>query len=413
MTETAISGLLVLPGGITAGSVVLDSQSGLIAAVRPGASEGERFPDPCLIFPGFIDLHVHAREDVSGAETHKECYATAGRAALAGGVTHYADMPNNPVPPVDEASYAAKLEIARRSPLPITLYAGIGPGTRPLKRRVPYKAYLGPSVGPLYFRSNAEVEETLAHYRGENVSFHCEDPEVLENRRGAASHEERRPPEAEISATALAIKMAERHDLAVKLCHYSTGAGLELVRRARRQGLRVALEAAPHHLFFDTSMLRPDNTRLLQMNPPLRSPRDRRALIEALRQGEVEHLASDHAPHTLAEKEKGMSGVPHLDTYGAFLTWLMEAEGFTPLQILRCACENPGRFLRPYLPAACGQGIGRIETGTRGDICVLDPRAPFTPRNEDMQTRCGWTPFAGMRFPGRVKAVWLGGARKV
>src|SRR3989442_14798620 len=99
------------------------------------------------------DAHIHAREDVPGKDSYKETFATAAAAALHGGVLHVADMPNNPAAPVDDARYAAKerLLLGQQLPVAFTLYAGIGPGTRPLSRDVPYKAYMGPSVGELFF----------------------------------------------------------------------------------------------------------------------------------------------------------------------------------------------------------------------------------------------------------------------
>ncbi|MCS7047408.1 MAG: amidohydrolase family protein, partial [Gemmataceae bacterium] len=189
-TTRIVEGRLVDIDGVRRGQVLM--ANGVIAAVgdRLGRPD-DVFGDTCLIFAGMGDIHIHAREDVSGQHTHKETFATAAAAALHGGVVHVADMPNNPVAPVDDASYAAKEALVRRANVPVvfTLYAGIGPGTRPLNRSVPYKAYMGPSVGDLYFTSLEQLDETLARYRGQNVSFHCEDPVLLEQHRTAATHE--------------------------------------------------------------------------------------------------------------------------------------------------------------------------------------------------------------------------------
>src|SRR5205823_9012699 len=149
-----VQGILADIDGVRPGQVCVED--GTIVAVgtnfgRPDHVFGER----CLIFAGMGDIHIHARQDVTGRDNHKETFATAAAAALHGGVVHVADMPNNPAPPVDDASYAAKERLLAEAGLPVafTLYAGIGPGTRPLTRTVPYKAYMGPSVGELYFRS--------------------------------------------------------------------------------------------------------------------------------------------------------------------------------------------------------------------------------------------------------------------
>jgi dihydroorotase len=288
-----------------------------------------------------------------------------------------------------------------------TLYAGIGPRTNPLTRDVPYKAYMGPSVGDLFFTSLEQLEQTLARYAGQNVSFHCEDPVLLEKHKGAATHEKRRPPECELSATRFALAMIEKYDLVGKLCHYSVGEGLPLIRAAKAKGLRVTAEVTPHHVFFDTAQITPANRPAMQMNPPLRAPSDREAILEALRDGTADYLATDHAPHTLEEKAKGISGQPHLDTYGPFVTWLIVEKGFTPERIAAICSANPGAFVSPYQ----NEKYGRLLPGYVGSLTVLDLRKPMTIRRVDLKTKCGWSPFEGVTFPGSVAAVFVKGVR--
>lgn len=391
------------------GAIEIDTQSGLITKLSAPEGRGDLNTEGCIIFAGFGDLHVHAREDVSGRELYKEDFATASAAAIHGGVTHFADMPNNPVAPIDDASYAAKEKLTQGAPVHITLYGGIGPGTRPLTRAVPYKAFMGPSVGELFFSSPEQLEETIARYRNCNVSFHCEDPLILDASRGAATHELRRPARAEISATQFALQLIERYDLQGKLCHFSTGEGLKDVIAAKARGVRVTCEVTPHHLFFDDTMLNEENRAWLQMNPPLRGREDRLAMIEALRSGAIDYLATDHAPHSLEEKRKGTSGVPHLDTYSAFTTWLMAEHGFTSQQIARVCAANPGRFVQPYLPKDYGKGFGRVEEGYVGSLTVLDMQTPYKVTRDSLKTKCGWSPFEGITFPGSVRYTIVGG----
>ncbi len=391
------------------GAVEIDTASGLITRVGPPTGRSDVDASGCLIFPGFGDVHIHAREDTSGEEMHKEDFVTMSAAAVHGGVTHVADMPNNRIPPVDDASYAAKEALTARSAVHVTLYAGIGPDTAPLSRPVPYKAFMGPSVGELFFRSPEQLEAAIAKYRGRNVSFHCEDPLLLERHKGEALHERRRPAAAEVSATEFALQLIERYELAGKLCHFSTRDGLEKIRMARARGVRVTCEVTPHHLFFDDSMLDTANRLALQMNPPLRSREDRMAMIAALKGGEIDYLATDHAPHTLEEKARGVSGVPHLDTYGAFTTSLMAEHGFTPQDIVRVCAINPGAFVREFLPARCGKGFGRLEEGYMGSLTILDMNQPYRVRREEMRTRCAWSPFEGVTFPGSVRATVVAG----
>ncbi len=391
------------------GAVEIDVATGLITHVGPCTGRSDLELSGCLIFPGFGDVHIHAREDVSGSQNYKEDFASMSAAAIQGGVTQVADMPNNPIAPVDDARYAAKEKLTGKSAVHVTLYAGIGPETRPLARRAPYKAFMGPSVGDLFFESQEQLERAIARYRGQNVSFHCEDPVILGESRGAATHEQRRPAAAEITATEFALYLIETYELAGKLCHYSTRGGLQKIAAAKSRGLRVTAEVTPHHLFFDDSMLTDQNRLWLQMNPPLRSREDRLALIEALRGGLLDYIATDHAPHTIAEKSEGVSGVPHLDTYGAFAAWLMAEHGFSAPEIARVCAYNPGRFVREFLPAVCGQGYGVVAPGYVGSLTILDPEAPFVVQRESMQTRCGWSPFEGYTLPGRVRCTVLRG----
>ncbi len=379
------------------------------AAVGPALGRADvQYGDDCLIFAGMGDIHIHARDDVSKAETYKEDFSTAAQAALNGGVVHVADMPNNRVAPIDDASYRGKQEHLRHRnvPIQVTLYAGIGPGTKPLSFAVPYKVYMGHSVGDLFFTTLEQLDQALVPYRGCDVSFHCEDPVLLEAHKQAATHEQRRPPECEISATRFALQMIEKYDLTGKLCHYSVGEGLPLIREARRRGLRVTCEVTPHHLYFDTAGITDTNRGLMQMNPPLRATSDRLSMLAALRDGTLDYLATDHAPHTLEEKGRGISGQPHLDTYGAFVTWLILTQGFRPEQVAAFCSENPGRFVNPY---TAPRKFGRIEPGYAASLTVLNLSRPITIRREELFTKCGWSPFEGVTFPGSVEAVYVNG----
>lgn len=405
-----VEGTLVGHDRVFEGAVTIDRATGLIVEVGPRTGVGHLNTEGCLIFPGFGDIHIHAREDASGAQTYKEDFITASAAAVHGGVTHVVDMPNNPTAPVNDARYTAKEALAAKSEVQVTLYAGIGPDTQPLARHVPYKVYMGPSVGDLFFTSQAQLEAVMARYRGSNVSFHCEDPEILEASRGAATHEQRRPPQAEIAATAFALHLIETYGLQGKLCHYSTRDGLQQIIAAKARGVRLACEVTPHHLFFDTSMLTDENRMALQMNPPLRTRQDRLALIEALRAGHIDYIATDHAPHTLEEKAIGASGVPLLDTYGAFAAWLMHEHSFTPQQIARVCAYNPGLFVREFLPQSYGQGYGVIAPGYVGSLTILDLNTPYPVRRESVRTKCGWSPFEGYTLPGSVRYTVLRGA---
>src|SRR5271165_2445224 len=195
MPRIIVEGISADIDGVRGGQIAIEN--GTITAVGPKLGTADySYGEDCLVFAGMGDIHIHAREDVTGRENYKETFATASAAALHGGVIHVADMPNNPAAPIDDASYAAKEALLLKQHLPVafTLYAGIGPGTQPLTRKVPYKAYMGPSVGDLFFSTLEELDRTLSFYTGQAVSFHCEDPILLEENKHAATHEWRRPP---------------------------------------------------------------------------------------------------------------------------------------------------------------------------------------------------------------------------
>ena len=387
--------------------IEIDRQEGLILQIgEPTGSADIVLGEKEFILPGLLDFHVHAREDTTGRDNYKEDFVSAGEAAIHGGVTGIADMPNNPQPPVDDESYRKKREIARRSPVDVLLYAGIGPRTRPLSFAVPYKAYMGPSIGEMFFETEASLREALARYRGQWVAFHAEKPEILTANRGRPTHAERRPPEAEIQAVELALDLAREFGLEPHICHLSTAGGLEKIRAARRRGQKVTCEVTPHHLYFDLEGLA-GHPRFgyFQANPPIRPREDRLALLDGLRNGEIELLATDHAPHSLAEKDKGTSGLPHLDTFGPFLFWLANDQGFSWDAIRRAAAENPGRLFTLFL----GERFGVLEEGAVGSLTVLDPSRSETIDRASLRTRSGWSPFERVTFPGRVSRVVVRG----
>jgi len=412
-SELSISGLMVFADGVHRKTAFFDKETGLITRLSDTPEpDSVIYSDDCLIFSGFGDIHIHAREDVSQKHIYKENFSSAGFAALNGGVTHVADMPNNPVPPIDSESYFAKQALTLNSPVHITLYAGIGPSTHPLVESVPYKVFMGPSIGELFFRTNEELEQVISRYKNQNVSFHCEDPVVLEENRDKNSHEERRPAKAEILATEFALYLIEKYNLTGKLCHYSTGEGLPLILAAKKRGISVTCEITPTHLFFDKSMITEKNHKWLQMNPPLRNPEDKKVLLSALKNGDIEYLATDHAPHSKEEKLKGISGVSHLDTYGLFVTWLIKDQHISIETIRNVCSRNPGKFVKPYLPVRFGKGFGEIQPGYSASFSVLNLNKPQQVRSEMIRSRSGWSPFEGITFPGSIEDVWFHGIQR-
>ena len=493
-----IEGSIVNLDKVSRGRIEI-GQDGIIQSVGKETGKADVVLGDELIFPGFIDLHVHARECANHAWDYKEDFTTSGKAAINGGVVAFADMPNNPVPPVDEKSFADKYQLAQKSAADVVLYAGIGPKTEPFyvsfrasrtspelsraeeslnfnnlsnlrdpstrpdvlnsvagpgrddKIKVPYKVFMGQSVGDLYFKTRDELESAISKYRGQSVSFHCEEPEILEENKNQPTHELRRPEQAEILAVDFALELIKKYNLQGKICHCSTVEGLQKITAAKKSGLAVTVEVTPHHLFFDSSNLigsafaepkhressaealaKADDdsviarsaadeaiitrsgiasdatamTKLLQVNPPIRQSKENRlALIEALKKGAIDYLATDHAPHATAEKEKGMSGMPHLDTYGPFAAWLMSEHKFTPADVCRICSYNPGQFMNMFM----NKKFGKIESGFVGSLTVLDMSRPITISKSMLKTKCAWSPFENIQFPGSVKMTIVRG----
>ncbi len=388
-------------------TVVINIETGLITAIE-GYDKNADIVARDLIFPGFLDVHVHGREDITREENYKEDFETLGKAAVNGGVVHVAEMGNNPKPPVDLTGYLAKEELTSTCVVPVTLYAMMGPETHPLQgEHVPYKLCHARTTGKsdtIFFPTQAAILETAERYVGRHVSQHCEDLEVLELHKGEKLHENKRPPQAEENSIDLGLWLIEHIFGQGKLCHCSVATGIDKIVHAKRRGVQVTCEITPHHLYFDSSMITDENRPWMQMNPPLRSKKDRLFCIGALKRGDIDVIATDHAPHTPDDKMNGASGQPHLDTLGPFITWLMKEHDFSPSDIARVCSTAPAAFLNKFLRyPESGHGYGRIAPGYIGSLTLIDRTTPITIAKETLKTKCGWSPFEGVTFPGSVQ----------
>ena len=389
--------------------VDIDTGLGVITDVsparhRPGEHDGVAdgtivLPDGVFLSPGFIDLHVHCRDDVSGEHRYKETFATASRAAIQGGIVALADMPNNPVPPQNAESYAAKQALAKETgAVDIVLYALVAPGEKAFSDDVPYKCYYGPSIGNLHLQPTAGGENPLANYAGQFVTFHAESFEILEEYANAPTHEERRPAHAEAQAIDEIADLAEKYGFHAHIAHLSTRVGLEAIRRARQRGISMTTEVTSHHLYFDVeNRHRVERGEWLQMNPPLRTKEDREVLREALQSGEIELFATDHAPHTIEENQSAISGVPLLDTFTGVLGWL-ESKGLSWETLVERASSTPARLFHRFLDGT----YGTIDAGAVASLTVIDTREPWTVQREHLCSRAGWSPFEGVDLPARA-----------
>lgn len=428
MPQVRISGKAVFADGVRPAVIEWDPEAGRIVSVKH--IDEDDSPN-VLVFPGFVDLHVHAREyplppDPSPDEKVrweaalcKETFLTAGHAAINGGVTLFAAMPNDPIPPDDSASYERKLRLASQSPCPVVLIACITARSEPWAD-VPYKVYLDAEPSRVSFNRWKDLENALSRYRGCRVFFHAEDPEILEKHSDLGPRWQSRPPEAEIVAVAKILELTTKFGLHTHVCHVSTEKALSLiVDYNSRSQEKVTCEATPHHLFFNVreGTVQAAGERhvpaadLLECNPPLRSEQDRLFILSGLKEGIVDVLATDHAPHTLEDKRNGSAGMPHLDTLGPFVGWLIKNCGFRPERIAEVLSAGPARILAPDLPLK----HGAIEESWSASLTVLDMNA--TTLTQDgvikgrgpLKTLCRWSPFEGIELPAVVQACVVSG----
>jgi len=424
----SINGQVVFFDGVRPAVVSFDIESGTIVSVENAESDAV---DGRLLFPGFMDIHVHAREYPRPQEGNaqdlalwkafcsKETFATAGEAAINGGVTRFCAMPNDPIPPSDARSYSRKKAISAASPCPVVLFSVVTADSEPWED-VPYKVYLDHSPSSVSFTRWRDLECALDRYRGRRVFFHAEDPDILRAHAGDGPRWLTRPPEAEIRAVEKILEMTTGLGLKSHICHVSTRAAVELITDYNRSGeALVTCEVTPHHLFFSVDSGKvccpggeevPHRTRL-GYNPPLRSESDRRYLLEALRDGRIHALASDHAPHTLEDKMRGAPGVPHLDTLGPFAGWLIKECGFSPTRIAEALSVSPGSIFS----ADMEEKHGSIEPGAAASFTLLDLTGSTVVEGDrirgrgPMKTRCGWSAFDGFELPASVTTTVVQG----
>lgn len=360
--------------------------------------------DKFTVFPGFIDLHVHAREYVlppghskADVEKHrsmleKETFLTASKTAMNGGVTAFALMPNDPFPPHDKASYDAKMKQAYDCCLvDFVDYALITKDSEPFSYEVPYKIYV-------HDFTDDELEEVLARYKGCHVTAHCEDKEIVEA-------DFTRPWEAEVMSIKRMLDHAHRFGFSLHVAHLSTEGGIEDIIDARRTGIDVTCETTPayvvlSHANFKESMCR----NWLTIKPPLRSEQDRQRMLEGLRKGDIDCFATDHAPHTAKDKAVGIFGVPLLDHYTHAVGFLLQ-NGVKMKRVVEACCGFPGKFMQRFSKYRTGkeERFGRIEEGYVGSLNVVQELHGFgsirtrnSEANFPLRTKCDWSPFEGM-----------------
>ena len=365
-----------------------------------------------VVAPGLVDIHVHLREPGQG---YKETIATGTAAAAAGGFTSVAAMPNT-IPVNDSAEITRWMQAPERGAA-IRVFP-IGAATRGSKGEALNDFAALKSAGAVAVTDDGHpilkdniMRETLsaAARLGLTVIQHAEDTRLTVGASMNAGPMAFRlglrgmPTDAESGLVERDIRLVtELRDARVHLhvAHTSTAAALAAVRQARRSGLRVTCEVAPHHFLLTEEHVGMYNTNA-KMNPPLRSAADRNAMIESILDGVVDAIATDHAPHAIHEKEVEFefapNGITGLETaLGLSLRWLHK-EWKMPLgRVLSLLSAQPAALLNL-------KGRGTLTVGSYGDVVIFDPKAEWIFRARDTKSKARNTPFDGWTMLGKVR----------
>lgn len=363
------------------------------------------------LLPGVIDPQVHFREP--GLE-YKEDLFTASCACARGGVTSFLEMPNTRPLTTTQAALDDKLQrAAQKSLVNYGFFIGATPeGLPDLLTANPVcgiKVFMGSMHGQLLMDDEVALEAIFA--KGKRlIAVHAENQARINQRRqefagitDPAIHSQIQDNQAALEATQLALRLSKKYQRRLHILHLSTGEEAELLRQDKPAW--VTAEVTPQHLVLNTNAYAEIGT-FAQMNPPLRSPQDNEILWQALRDGVIDFIATDHAPHTLEEKAKeypnSPSGMPGVETSLAVM--------LTQAKQGKCTVAQVSHWMSTAV--AQGYGIpqkGRIEVGYDADLVLVDLENYHPVLREELQTKCGWSPFEGWSLTGWAQVTIVGG----
>ena len=396
MYDISISGKIVDPiDGVYEGTILIKGER-IVEIINKtieniDSKKHIQLTESSLLFPGFIDAHVHLREP--GWE-YKEDFFTGSLAAANGGVTTVADMPNLPRPTNSRSRIFEKRTLAKKSVIDILFFGAIfnSKDAKEMRDFVhAYKIYTSESTAaPGTSWQEVENQARIVSKLKKPVTFHSEDQFMInENKKkiidsNPESHCEIRSEASEVSAIQNVVKIVKKYKLKANIAHLSTRGGLKIA-----QENKISCEVTSHHMFFNKNQMKDS---FLRCNPPLRSDKSRKAMIKGIKKGYVKMFATDHAPHTKEEKQlsKAPEGIPGLDTYGNFVAWLIKEQKIKPETVAKITSFNPSHFFSVSDRA-------RIKRDYIADLTVID----LTPAKvEKIYTKCQWSPYIGMEFPG-------------
>ena len=356
---------------------------------------------------------------------------TESQAAIAGGVTTVFDMPNTSPATISAERLRDKIQLAQgRTAGKIGFHIGatnvnaaeitslvregdLSTGLRP-EDIAGVKVFMGSSTGNMLVDERNTLEE-LFSIKGKPVLVHCEDEATIKANLDAAidkygedipfsEHENIRSRRACIKSSIKALELAIKHGTKLVLCHISTKEEIEMVRAAKANNPEIIAETSCNYLWFSNE----DYPRLgsrVKCNPSVKTPADREALREALADGLIDTIGSDHAPHLLSEKDacyvKAPSGLPTIQQSLPVLLTIAHQEGIPLTRIASVFSEKASDLYRLER--------GRIKRGYEADLVIFDYEREFTVKNEDQLSKCGWTPYDGVTLRGVIEKVLIDG----
>ncbi|NLA15762.1 MAG: dihydroorotase [Bacteroidales bacterium] len=423
---------IVNEGSVRTGSVVLEGKR--IAAVLYGKQAYEKAKAYCrpkchiieaegqYLIPGILDDQVHFREP---GQPEKGTMEQESRAALLGGVTGVMDMPNNAPPVTTVRALKEKYKRAAESMyVHYAFYMGATNTNReevlsPVLPGCGLKIFMGSSTGDMLVDDPATLNLYFKEFKGV-IATHCEEESVIRSNLESAQsrygenipwqeHSSIRSRQACIVSTRKALDLAIQHNSRLHILHVSTLEEVEMIRTARRNHPGISCEAALPHLWFTDKDYK-ELGSLVKCNPSLKTEKDQKALRNALEDRTIQVIGSDHAPHTLEEKQnkylKAPSGIPLVQHTCQMLMELVQKEQLSLTVMAEACCHEPARLF----------GIkerGFIREGYFADLVLIDPYKKHTVTKEGLEAACGWSPLEGVRFSSSLTHVFVNGTLAV
>ncbi len=384
MHDLVLKGRFIIGGHVLKGSIGVDGAK--ISRIALHDLNGRKTLDlrDHIVLPGLIDTHVHLRDF---EERKKETVESGTKAALHGGITAVSDIPNTKPPVLDSKTFEKRLELFRRKAYTDYALSFLMRDNCEEARKVKadfYKAFMGASTGEVY-SENFEADYSCSPGV---LSVHAEEAELIKEK-------PQRPPEVEERAIERALKVARKLRKPLNVCHVSTSGGINAILRENLPW--VSFEVTPHHLLLTKKDY--EKNPLLKVYPPLRSEEHVRALWGNF--SKIPIIASDHAPHTVEDKERGSAGIPGLETEVALLLDAVNRGIITVFDIVEKMHDNPVRVF----------GIrGRdFEVGNEATFTVVDLKREWTVKPEEFYTKSKWSPWEGRKLKGKVVMAILRG----